>query len=335
MSPEADQRRRRRSWVIRGVVIAAVVGLAVVVFRACAPMTVASWSAVSAAEALVGDRGEVDAYIVEPNINVMPRCEVRLQMRENVTADELVEVLSGIDGTDTGSTCSIVSVRTEHPTSLEADDWSGVSDEGWALLADRMLRSEWVSIYRADEQSDAARDWKIVGVKLDGDTAQGAAGIREIISGGPLEPELGRTEWDVHWNPSRADPVPHEMGIISDVTPPIAVADMFDDLVPIIERISADTAAHQQDGVADIGDAVYNVQVWVNIAGDSTRVSIAMPVRDWGNDDMIEHEAEFLADSRAAGYAADLIAAVRGSALEVDAVTVIGSDYLVWGDARE
>ncbi|WP_406248942.1 hypothetical protein ACI7YT_02805 [Microbacterium sp. M] len=331
MSGASPHRRRTRRIVLGATTAAVIVGAIVLVTNACAPMSIAAWSAVPQAEALIGDRGEVSVHLIEPNINVSPRCELRLQMREDVTVDELTDVLSRVGATDTGERCRITEVQTVHPTSLYADDWTGVSTEGWTLLADRMLRDQWFSIYRSQAQ-ETEREWLLTVPLLHGTTAEGVAGIRAAIEGPPLEPVLGPTSWDVHWAPSGGEPVPHEIAVVSDATPSAAVADALDDLVPIIDRITQDDVGG--DGIADPDDTLYAVRVSVTTTEGRTAVAIRLTVNDWSLDDMAANEAQYLADSRAAGYASEFLAALNASELDPDRATVVANDTLTWGEQK-
>ncbi|UYO97595.1 hypothetical protein OED01_02355 [Microbacterium sp. M28] len=331
MSGVAAYRRRTRRTIVGATTAVVIAGAIVLVANACAPMRIATWSAVPQAEALVGDSGEVTVYVREPNINVSPQCDLRLQMREDISVDELTDVLTRVDTTDTGERCAITEVRTVHPTSLHAEDWSGVSAQGWAVLAERMLRDRWISIFRAEDE-DAEADWILDAPLLHGTTAEGVTGIREVIAGPPLEPVLGPTSWDVHWSPSDADPVPHSISVVSDVTPPVAVADALDDLVPLIDRITQDDTGG--DGVADLDDTLYSVKVDLTTADGQTHAVVRLTVNDWSLDDMTAHEAEYLTASRAAGYAAEFLMALHESDLDPDSVTVVANDTLTWGDQK-
>jgi len=326
---------RRRVWP-RVVGAVAVLGAIVLVVLACAPMSISSLRSTPAAQSIVADDGVYDFYTVEPNINVSPRCELRIEAREDITAAEFGALLARISGTDLAGGCEMGWVRWKWRAMLAADDWSGVSDKGWTIIADRMLRSGDLGVYRlgdgAGEEPDERGDWLFASRIFDDTLDEFLERSRRLLDATPVEPELGPTTWELQWTPD-GDVAAwgNEIGIFSDETPGPEIAALLDAVAPVAAQLGSGTEASVGGGVPDVDDPVSSIGITVRIADGETHVAFHQVVWDWGDVVPSELREEFLTASPAADAARTLLAAVQESGVPVDRVSVEASD-LRWGD---
>lgn len=323
--------RRRRVWP-RAIGAVAVLGVIVLVVLACAPMSISSLRSRPVASSIVGDDGTFSFYTREPNFNVSPECELQIEAREDITAAEFGALLTRAADADLVGGCEMGSVRWMWTTLLSVSDWSGVSDEGWTVIADRMLRSDNLHVLGLSDPEDRRGDWLFTLHVFDDTLNEFLDRTRRLLDAEPVESELGRTTWELQWTPDAEVAVRgNEIGIFSDETPGSEIAALLDAVAPLAAQLA--TGAEQSSGVAipDLDDPVSSIGITVRIADGETTVEFHQVVWDWGDAVPEEQREEFLTASPAAEAARALLAAVQDSGVPVDRVSVEASD-LRWGD---
>lgn len=323
-APRASRRRR----IGRFIAGAAVVLIAVLVLVACNPMTIASWSAKGTLQELLGDRGEVQIHVIERNINVSPRCEITLRMHEDVTSTEFADVLASIDGAVGDSACDVSRAEFSPFSSVAADDWSGASDEEWAVVAERVRRSADISLTRV-----LSGEWLVNVTARDDEITGGADAFTTAIAGAPLEDALGTTSWNMSWSPGKGSTGGyHGIEVDADRTPPAALGDALAAVALIAEPLRSGGA---EVAAASSQSPVAGVHTVVTIVDGVSNVNFRLTVHDWAPEDMAANEAEYLSSSVAASTAQALITAIAESGLEVGSVRVVANDTLRWGDVDD
>ena len=327
MAPAARQapsraRRGRRIGIV--IVGAAVLSISAILLVACNSMSIAAWTARPALQEMLGERGEVSVHVIERQINVTPRCDLDLEMHDDVTSVALADVLSNIEGTIGDSTCEVRSVEFAPFSAISAEEWAGVSDEAWAAVAERIRRSTDIHI-RRDEDGG----WLVGVTSLGEEMADGADAIGAAIAGDPLEPTLGTTRWLMSWRaPSEGAGGYHDIAIEADSTPPAALSDALNSIALIADPLRPGSG----DGAAAPDDPVVGVQVVVKIVDGVSNVYFGLTVQDWNLDAMSANETEYLSSSAAASTVQALFAAISESGLEVGSVRAVANDTLSWGD---
>lgn len=224
---------RVRRTVIRVVALVAVLGFAAFVFTRCSSMAIASWRAIPELQAVVGDRGVVSPYLREASINVTPSCLLYVDVAEGVSTEELASILAGIAPTERFEPCKVNRLRLASNSDVHAEDWNAISAEGWLAVADLMNRPGPVSIFlnHDNNHDNPARVRTYSEPELFPDLT---AMVRGLISGDArLEEAVGATEWQIDWRASIG--AYNEVRVITAETPPLALADFLDAMVPVME----------------------------------------------------------------------------------------------------
>ena len=277
---------------------------------------------------MLDERGDVSVHVIERSINVTPRCEATLRMRDDVTSTEFADVLVSIDGLLDGNPCEVVGTEFGPFSSVSAVDWAGVSEEAWAAVAERVRRSTDIGIRRMTEG-----DWSVIVTAQGSEITDGVDAIRTAIAGDPLEPALGMTTWGMSWSPGKESTAGyHRIEVEADRTPPAALGDALVKVASIVDPLRPEGA---DDAEASPQSPVVGVDVSVTIVDGVSNVNFRLAVHDWTSEAMAANEAEYLNDSVAASTAQDLITAIADSGLEVGSVRVVANDTLRWGDAVE
>lgn len=316
----AERRRRRIGATVAGI---AVIGICGAMFMACTPMTREYWSARSALQEMLGDRGEVSGSITERNINVQPRCGIRIAMREGVSPEDYADVLADIGETLGGSECEVYAVGLQTRAEVSAQDWNQVAPEVWPVVAERAHR-----VPGSRFHFDAEGRWRVHLTSFDGSMPDGVAGMTALIEGAPLESALGTTEWDLGWH-GEGSPF-QDIDVSSDATPPMELMAALEQ----IAQVGPDAMRWSEgDGVAEADDEVIGMNVKARVDDGVTNLRVDLSVTDWNGEEMAAHESEFLSESKAARLAASILDAVESSGLRLDTVRVVANQSLVWGDA--
>ncbi|MGK9147122.1 hypothetical protein KXS11_05800 [Plantibacter flavus] len=228
--------RRRPIVVGLAIVVALLVG-GVLVFRACAPMTVASWGATSELEAVVGDRATVRAFAVDQSFTSPERCELRVSVREETTVDDLGGLLTDIAPADRYAPCTVTTVELGNRSLLFIEGLPRFSREQWTAIADHLTRGPGV-ISVGTELSPS-----VVSPDLSGSDVEGyIASLRASLAGERLEESIGPIRWSSSWKLN--GPPYHSVDIESTGTPPAELVAFLEAMVPSLEASDRSIGIH-------------------------------------------------------------------------------------------
>lgn len=228
--------RRRRLVVGLAVTVAIVIG-GVLVFRACAPMTVASWGAASALEGVVGERGTVSAHAVDQSFSSPRRCELSVSVREGTSVDQLGELLSDIAPEDRYKPCEVTDVSLADRATLLIVGLPDFTVAQWAAIAEQLHRGPG-SIAVGTELSPTSVEPYI--------TAEDVPGYIEALrarTAGPhLEDSIGPIAWRDRWKLSQAPY--HSVDVVTNGTPPAELGTFLEVLAPALAATDTTVTIH-------------------------------------------------------------------------------------------
>ncbi len=285
--------------VLSGALLVVIVAIVL----GCTPMSRAAPGAVSAVQEVVGDSGEVSVYVVERNINVMPRCQLTVRMIDGVAEDELARVLERVWAATGDSPCIVKTVKTvetaSRSTVFGAPPVAMTAGEASAVAA---------ALQRIDVVTVSVREDG--GVNADasvrtGDFSDAAELARAAVASAALEEEFGRVLWSMRWS---ADSSPYDDATVtSDITPDARLADLFDGLAALRDSGALGDGYGTDDAALDA--PIIAVKLNAITESGSTVVGIGLTVAGWDADDLDARGAELAQSSRAA-EAARMIAAL-------------------------
>lgn len=297
------------------VVIAAIV-------LACTPLSRAAPGAVSQVEGVVGDSGEVSVYVVERNINVSPKCELRVRMEDGVAEDELARVLENAWAAPGDSPCVVKSVETASRSSIfGAPPAAMMAGEAGAVAA-ALLRFDLLTL-SVREDGGLYADASV----RTGDFSDAAALVRAAVASSALEDEFGRVDWSMRW--SADDGAYDDATVASDGTPDPKLADLLDGLAEL--RASGALGVGDGADVAALDAPIIAVKLNAITESGVTAVGIGLTVAGWDADDLATRGEELALSGRAAEAAAAISALGEEVGLPVGAITANGTVDLLAG----
>lgn len=235
--------RRRR--VIVGLAVALVILIGgVLVFRACSPMTVASWGAKAALEAVVGDHGTVSAHAIDQSFSSPPRCDLRVSVDEGTGVDELTELLSGIAPEARYQPCTVTTVSLANHSLLLVFGLPDFTVGQWAAIAEQLHRgSQTISV--GTEYSPANVSPFIGAEDMTGYLER----FHALTAGARLEESIGPIHWSNSWTLAGAPY--HSVDIETSGTPPAELGAFLEAMAPALA--STDTSVDIRYRTPDTG----------------------------------------------------------------------------------
>ncbi|PCE14235.1 hypothetical protein AUC47_06290 [Microbacterium sp. SZ1] len=288
----------------------------VAIVLACTPLTRAAPGAVSRVEDVVDGSGDVSVYVVERNINVTPRCTLRVRMNDGVADDELARVLESVWAAPGDSPCVVKSVETASRSSIIDAAAADMTPSRADAVAEALLRFDLATLSVSDDGTLNADAFVRTG-----DFSNAAELVRAAVASSPLEEEFGRVDWSMRWS---ADSGPYDDATISsDATPDLRLADLFDGLA----ELRASGALGAGYGLDDAALDAPIIAVRVNTIAESgaTAVSVRLTVAGWDAEDLAARGAELAASSRAAEAARTIAALGEGVGIPVGTITANGT----------
>ena len=292
--------RGRRRGVTMAVLSGALLVVTVTIVLACTPMSRAAPGAVALVEDVVGDSGEVSVYVVERNINVMPRCTLRVQMNDGVAEDELARVLERVWAAPGDSPCIVKSLDTASRSTVFGAPPAAMTAGEASAVAATLQRFDGVTVsVREDGGVNADASVRT------GDFSDAAELVRAAIASAALEEEFGRVLWSMRWS---ADSGPYDDATVtSDSTPDRRLTDLFDGLAALRDSGALGVGYGTDDAALDA--PIIAVKLNAITESGSTVVGIGLTVAGWDAEALAARGEEFALSSRAV-EAARLIAAL-------------------------
>ncbi|MET3509668.1 hypothetical protein ABIC64_001088 [Plantibacter flavus] len=217
----------RRRTVVRLLVTAGLVLLAVLLVRACAPMTIAAIGAKAAVEAVLGDQGTVTVRTIEPKINVVPMCELRVSVHEGATSSEVGDMLATIVSESDLAPCEVSALELANGSTLLLGSTTDFAAEQWSAIAAHLGRGrETISVRREDAPASV-----VPRIAADSVTRYLDV-LRSLTAGARLEDSIGPVVWKDSWSLERA-PF-HAVDIDTDGTPPAELITFLQALEPVL-----------------------------------------------------------------------------------------------------
>jgi hypothetical protein len=221
----------RRRTVVRVAIPLGLILLVALLVRACAPMTIAAIGAKATVEAELGGRGTVTVRTIEPKINVMPRCDLRVSVHEDTSAAEVGDLLTTLASERTISPCEVSSLGLANGSTLLLGSTAAFTADQWTAIAGHLSRGrETISVRRDDAPASV-----VPRITADSVTRYLEA-LRVFTSGDRLEDSIGPVVWNTSWSLDQAPY--HSVDIETDGTPPTELASFLEVVEPALSTMS-------------------------------------------------------------------------------------------------
>ncbi len=196
--------------------------LAALILYSCSTMRIASWRVTPALQEVVGDHGTVSAYAQEFNFSSGSSCTLSVDLDEDITVAQTATVLQSLTPTDRFAPCDISTVQTATRSTVFAENWNTISDDGWASVAEHLTEPGPITLYLSTDApahldaSERGRYTDFIDL------------LRQHTTGDRLEDSLGPVRWTLDWDSGVG--AFKAVRITTDETPPAALADFLDAL---------------------------------------------------------------------------------------------------------
>jgi hypothetical protein len=292
--------RGRRRGVTMAVLSGALLVVIVAIVLACTPMSRAAPGAVALVEDVVGDSGDVSVSVTEPNINLMPRCTLRVQMNDGVAEDELARVLERVWAAPGDSPCIVKSLDTASRSTVFGAPPAAMTAGEASAVAATLQRFDSVTLSVDDGGNLFANGWA-----REGDFSDAAELVRAGAASAALEEQFDRVDWMLTWS---GEGRPYDDAeVIGDTTPDLRVAELLDRLADL--RASGTLGSGPGPDSAELDAPIIGMKVKAVTEAGATSIRVALTVAGWDRESLAARSGELVLSSRAAEVAR-LIAAL-------------------------
>ncbi|TKJ99992.1 hypothetical protein PlfCFBP13513_11830 [Plantibacter flavus] len=215
-------RRSRAGRIVVLVLLIAMACIAALILYSCSTMKIASWRVTPVLQEVVGDHGTVSAYAKEFTYSSGSSCTLSVDLDEDITVDETATVLQSLAPTDRFAPCDISTVETATRSTVFAENWNTISDDGWVSVAEHLAGPGPITLYFATDApahldaSERGRYTDFVDL------------LRQHTTGDRLEDTVGPVRWTLTWDSGTG--AYKGVRITTDETPPAALAEFLDAL---------------------------------------------------------------------------------------------------------